>query len=47
MSNSKHQIPMKSQILISNDPNRFDILNFGHCDLFILRLIGSGFNVLG
>jgi hypothetical protein len=27
---------MKSQISISNDPNRFDILNFGHCDLFVI-----------
>jgi hypothetical protein len=33
ISNSKHQIPMKSQFSISNHPNRFDILNFGHCDL--------------
>jgi len=21
---------------ISNDPNRFVILNFGHCDLFVI-----------
>ena len=31
---SKHQITNKSQIPISNDQNRFWILNFGHCDLF-------------
>jgi len=30
ISNSKHQIS------ISNDPNRFLILNFGHCDLFVI-----------
>jgi hypothetical protein len=36
ISNSKHQIPMKSQMSMSNDPNRFDILNFGHCDFFII-----------
>jgi hypothetical protein len=27
---------MKSQISISNDPNRFDILNYGNCDLFVI-----------
>ena len=33
--NLKHQIAMKSQMSISNDPtNRLVILNFGHCDLF-------------
>jgi hypothetical protein len=31
---NKHQITNKSQIPISNDQNRFGILNFGHCDLF-------------
>jgi hypothetical protein len=36
ISNPKHQIPNKSQISISKDPNRFVILNFGHCDLFII-----------
>jgi hypothetical protein len=36
ISNSKHQIPNKSQISISKDPNRFVILNFGHCDLFVV-----------
>jgi len=34
ISNSKHQIPTKSQIPIFNDKNRFGIFNFGHCDLF-------------
>jgi hypothetical protein len=29
---SKHQITNKSQFF--NDQNKFDILNFGHCDLF-------------
>jgi hypothetical protein len=36
MSNAKHQIPNKSQIPISKDPNRFVILNFGHCNLFFI-----------
>jgi hypothetical protein len=44
ISKSKHparrtagkQIPIKSQMSISNAPNRFDILNFGHCDLFVI-----------
>ena len=34
--NSKHQITNKSQIPISNDQNRFGILNFGHCYLFVI-----------
>ena len=34
ISNSKHQISMKSQIPIFNDKDRFGILNFGHCRLF-------------
>jgi len=42
MSNSKHQIPNISQISISNDPNRFDILNFGHCDLFVIYYLRFG-----
>jgi len=42
ISNSKHQIPMKSQMSISNDPNRFDILNFGHCDLFVICYLRFG-----
>jgi hypothetical protein len=33
--NTKHQIPIKSQFSIPNDLNRFGILNFGHCDLFV------------
>jgi len=44
ISNIKHQIPNKSQIPISNDPNRFGILNFGHWDFFVpalARLIWS------
>jgi hypothetical protein len=40
MSNSKHQIPMKSQMSISNDPNRLVILNFGYCDLFVICDLG-------
>jgi hypothetical protein len=36
ISNSKRQIPNKSQISISKDQNRFVILNFGHCDLFVI-----------
>jgi hypothetical protein len=32
--NSKHQITNKFQIPIPNDQNGFEILNFGHCDLF-------------
>ena len=36
ISNSKHQISMKSQISIPNDPNLFGILNFGYCDLFVI-----------
>ena len=36
ISNSKHQITNKFQIPISNDQNRFGILNFGHCDLFVI-----------
>ena len=36
MSNPKHQIPMTSKSTISKDPNRFVILNFGHCDLFVI-----------
>jgi hypothetical protein len=31
---SEGEITNKSQIPISNDQNRFRILNFGHCDLF-------------
>jgi hypothetical protein len=31
VSSTKLQINLKFQIF--NDPNRFDILNFGHCDL--------------
>ena len=42
MSNFKHQIPMKSQILISNDSNRFVILNFDHCDLFVICYLRFG-----
>ena len=38
ISNSKLQIPNKSQISISKDPNRFVILNCGHCDLFVILL---------
>jgi hypothetical protein len=34
--NSKHQITNKSQIPISNDLNKFGILNFGHCYLFVI-----------
>jgi hypothetical protein len=34
--NSKHQITNKSQIPILNDQNRFGILNFGHCYLFVI-----------
>jgi hypothetical protein len=30
ISNYKHQIPRKYQISISNDSNRFGILNLGH-----------------
>jgi hypothetical protein len=36
ISNYKHQIPMKSQIPIFNEKDRFGILNFGHCDLFVI-----------
>jgi hypothetical protein len=36
ISNSKRQIPNKSQISTSKDPNRFVIWNFGHCDLFVI-----------
>ena len=36
ISNSKHQITRKSQIPIFNDQNRFGILNFDHCDLFVI-----------
>jgi hypothetical protein len=40
ISNSKHQIPMKSQIPILNDQNSFGIWNFGHCDLeFLVALL--------
>ena len=42
ISNFKHQISMKSQISISNDPNRFVILNFGHCDLFVIWYLRFG-----
>jgi len=34
--NSKHQITNKSQIPIFNDQNKFEILNFGHWDLFVI-----------
>jgi hypothetical protein len=27
---------------ISNDPNRFVILNFGHCDLFVICYLRFG-----
>jgi len=33
---------MKSQISISNHPNRFVILNFGHCDLFVIYYLQFG-----
>jgi hypothetical protein len=36
ISNSKHQISNKSQIPMFNDPNRFEILNFVHCNLFVI-----------
>jgi hypothetical protein len=50
ISNSKHparrtagkQISIKSKISISNDPNRFVILNFGHCDLFVICYLRFG-----
>jgi hypothetical protein len=45
ISNSKHQITIKSQISISYDQNRFGILNFGHCDLpFDLAQGGESFD---
>jgi hypothetical protein len=39
ISNIKHQIPNKSQIPISNDPNMFGILNFGHAQRRRLRRV--------
>jgi hypothetical protein len=36
ISNTKHQIPNKSQIPISNAPNRFGILNFAPWDFFVI-----------
>jgi hypothetical protein len=43
--NSKHQITNKSQIPISNDQNRFGILNFGHCYLFDICDLGFGISI--
>jgi len=34
--NAKHQITNKSQIPILNDQNMFEVLDFGHCDLFVI-----------
>jgi hypothetical protein len=36
------QIPNKCQMIISNGPNVFDILKFGHCDLFVARYLRFG-----
>jgi hypothetical protein len=33
---------VKFQMSISNDPNRFVILNFGHCDLFVICYLRFG-----
>jgi len=37
------QIPNKSQILISNDQNGFEILNFGFWNLFEIWDLSFGF----
>jgi hypothetical protein len=34
--NLNFQAPNPKEIPNSNDPNRFVILNFGHCDLFVI-----------
>ena len=47
ISNSKHQITNKYQIPIFNDPNRFGIWNFGHCDLFDIWDLGFGISPFG
>jgi hypothetical protein len=36
ITNPKHQIPIKSQIPIFKHKGLFGILNFGHCDLFVI-----------
>jgi hypothetical protein len=40
--NNKSQITNKPQISIPNDQNRFRILNFGHCDLFVMWCLEFG-----
>jgi hypothetical protein len=42
MSKYKHQNTNKFQMTISNDPNRFVIWNFGHCDLFVICYLRFG-----
>jgi hypothetical protein len=38
----QNQISRKSQISLANDPARFVILIFGHCDLFIICYLRFG-----
>jgi hypothetical protein len=46
ISNIKHQISNKSQIPISNDRNRFGILNFDYWDLFVIWNFQPGLNFI-